>query len=266
MNQLSPTSYDDPSDLVNLFVISRIIDENFLQRLLQFGNNSLDQLFSRPQRRIDGDLAQLLSINSEEGVIKFSPEFYDSTGAPTDPIVIFGPANNPTIGVYFSSTTENLQFKDHLTPGKLNFRPQNLLTAIQYTYGIKSQEVPFYQWQLNSGSNTIFGNEQNNWATNYSPSLTSSGIFSKKYQSNDRTNKVMPSYFIGSNSNISDTFARGYIFNVNANPITGDFTYSLNGGNYPNKFLVGAPFHFYFGLNKGNSALDKFKTKYSIDE
>jgi hypothetical protein len=32
------------------------------------------------------------------------------------------------------------------------------------------------------------------------------------------------------------------------------------------KFIVGAPFHFYFGIVKGESALDKFKAKYSINE
>jgi hypothetical protein len=37
-------------------------------------------------------------------------------------------------------------------------------------------------------------------------------------------------------------------------------------GTYPNKFLVSAPFHFYFGINVGLTALDKFKTKYSVGE
>jgi hypothetical protein len=32
------------------------------------------------------------------------------------------------------------------------------------------------------------------------------------------------------------------------------------------KFLVSAPNHFYFGIIKGNTALDKFKTKYSVGE
>ena len=32
------------------------------------------------------------------------------------------------------------------------------------------------------------------------------------------------------------------------------------------KFLVSAPFHFYFGIIKGSSALDKFKAKYIADE
>ena len=43
-------------------------------------------------------------------------------------------------------------------------------------------------------------------------------------------------------------------------------SYSYDAGTYPSKFLVSAPFHFYFGINKGLTALDKFKTKYSVGE
>jgi hypothetical protein len=55
-------------------------------------------------------------------------------------------------------------------------------------------------------------------------------------------------------------YARGYIFSVDA---AGN--YSTTGAS-SGRFIVGAPFHFYFGMVKGNSALDKFKTKYSVDE
>jgi hypothetical protein len=41
--------------------------------MLGGGDNGINQLFTRPSLRIDGDLAQLLSINSELGVVKFSP-------------------------------------------------------------------------------------------------------------------------------------------------------------------------------------------------
>ena len=260
MDELDNTSYSDMSDLVNLFVISRITDENFLAQLFAVfnKNNSLDQLFARNEKRIDGDLAQLMSINSEEGVINFSPEYYSSTGSPSDPVVILEPgSDNVTMGVFFSSTTEDLQFKDYLTPGRINFRgPNNQLYP--YPYGIKSQVVPFYQWKLNN-NNTIFGNQYNSWATN------TSDIFSREYQSLDRTSVTTPSYFRGSNTEITDTFARGYIFNTLANSPT-NWSYSINAGQYPNKFLVGAPFHFYFGLIKGESALDKFKRKYSDNE
>ena len=263
MGSLNPTSYSDTSDLVNLFVISRITDEGFLSQLISFGNNGLNQLFTRDfngGKRIDGDLAQSMSTNSEYGVIPFSPEFYSVYGTPDDPVVILGSLNAPTMGVFFSSTTFDLQNKDFLTPGVINFRPSNNANAITYPYGIKSQYVPFYQWKLEQPSvQSIFGSEKNNWITNESTSNT--GIFGYNYQSLSRRNLNTPSYFIGSNTQISDIYERGYIFNVNN---TGSFSY--NSGTYSEKFLVGAPFHFYFGINQGLTALDKFKTKYSISE
>jgi hypothetical protein len=262
MNTLNPTSYSDTSDLVNLFVISRITDEGYLAQLFTFGNNGLNQLFTRPDRRIDGDLAQSMSINSEYGVIPFSPEFYSVYGTSNDPVVILGGLDDPTMGIFFSSTTVDLQNKDFLTPGVIDFRPSNNANAITYPYGIKSQYVPFYQWGLNQPSiQSIFGSQYNDWMTNQSPTISNSGIFGYNYQSLDRRNVGSPSYFIGSNSQVSDIYERGYIFNVNPNG-----SYSYNAGTYPNKFLVSAPFHFYFGINKGLTALDKFKTKYSVGE
>ena len=261
MKSLNTTSYSDTSDLVNLFVISRIANANFLSEIVSAGNNGLNKLFSRPEKRIDGDLAQSMSINSEYGVIPFSPEFYNVVGASTDPVVILGNLNNPTMGIFFSSTTVDLQNKDFLTPGVIDFRPSNNANAITYPYGINSQFVPFYQWELKQGA-SIFGSELNNWKTDYSSNSSTSGIFGYNYQSLDRRT-IQPNnkYFIGSSTQISDIYERGYIFNVDAN---GD--YSSTAGNYPSNFLVSAPFHFYFGLIKGDSALDKFKTKYSILE
>lgn len=250
-NKLNPTSYSDTSDLVNLFVISRIIDENFLRRILSFlsRNNSLAQLFSRKNSRVDGDLAQLLSINSEEGVIKFSPEFYAST---SNAVTIERNNNKAVIGIFYSSTTEDLQFKDFLSPGRKNIRAQNNI-LLQLFYGNKSQEVPFYQWYLGQNSKNIFGSENNDWATD------SGSIKKISYQKLDRLTKY--EYFQTSNFGDNDTLLRGYIFNVDSNG-----NYSTTAGIYPNKFIVGAPNHFYFGLFKGKTALDKFKAKYLSDE
>ena len=80
------------------------------------------------------------------------------------------------------------------------------------------------------------------------------------YQSQDRTSLETPNYFRPLTSSVSDLYARGYIFSVDA--AGGYSTIGASSG----RFIVGAPFHFYFGLVKGNSALDKFKTKYSVDE
>jgi len=262
MQNLDSTSYGDVSDLVNLFVISRITDEGFLSQIIAVGDNALNQLFSRNNvslfnqaRRIDGDLAQLMSINSEEGVIKFSPEYYDNVpGSTTDPTNILGTANDPTIAVWFSSSTNDIQFKDYVTPGRIDFRTDDNSNYYPYPYGIKSQVVPFYQWKLNN-TTTIFGNQYNSWATGLEDIVQN-----QRYQSLDRTKLTQPNYFRPSTSSVNDLYARGYIFSVDSNGV-----YSTVGAT-SDKFIVGAPFQFYFGVIKGESALDKFKTKYSIIE
>jgi len=278
MDVLTPTSYGDTSDLLNLFVITRMTNASYLRFLLQYypgvaGTNlAINSLFSRPLLRLDGDITQMLSINSEFGVIKFSSQSYqDDPNDPNNPIYI---ARNPNgfsvMGIFYSSTTEDLQYKDYLSPGRINFRPTPSSNAFPYYYDLKSQRVPFYRWRrddvaklwssinvvLNLGNQVgIFGTQSNDWATD------NSDIFSKNYQAQDRTDPSQPSYFLGSNSQLNDIDARGYIFNVDANG-----NYSTTAGNYPDVFAVGAPNHFYFGLIKGGTSLDRFKSKYLADE
>ena len=255
MPNLDSTSYGDTSDLVNLFVISRITDEGFLRQIIVVGDNSLNQLFSRADKRIDGDLAQLLSINSEEGVIKFSPEYYETVqGSTVDPVNILGTPLDPVMCVWFSSTTNDIQFKDYLTPGRIDFRTNDNANYYPYPYGIKSQVTPFYQWKL-ANTTTIFGGQGNTWATG-----PLDIVQNKRFQSLDRTSLTQPNYFRPSTSSVNDLYARGYIFSVDSSGV-----YSTVGAT-SDKFIVGAPFHFYFGTVKGESALDKFKTKYSIIE
>jgi len=217
MKSLNPTSYSDTSDLVNLFVISRITDETFLRRLFAgFNpNNNLNQLFSRPQKRIDGDLAQALSINSEYG--------------------------------------------DFVSPGIIDFRPTNNINAITYPFELKSQKVPFYQWGLSGATGGIFGSEGNNWKTDIG-----NGITSYRYQALSRRFTASPAYFNSGYNNVGDIYQRGYIFAVDQNQNYA--VYQAQAGTYSTMFMVGAPYQFYFGVIKGESALDKFKTKYSIDE
>jgi len=254
---INPTSYGDTSDLINLFVISRITDENFLEQLIPAGDNSINQLFSRPERRIDGDLAQLLSINSEIGNINFSPEYYDVLSGDTNPPTqILGTAEYPTMAVWFSSTTEDLQTKDYLTPGRINFRGTDDIGYYPYPYSITSQVVPFYQWRLDN-TNLIFGNQYNSWATS-----SSDIVQNVRYQSLDRYASDTQ-YFWSNNSESNDLNARGYIFNVNGTVGNGQY---IATGALKQKFVVGAPFQFYFGTIVGQTALDKFKTKYSVDE
>jgi len=262
MNNLNSTSYQDTSNIVNLFVISRIANSTFLTRITN--NDSLNVLFSRnpnipPKNRIDADLAQMMSINCEIGVVPFTPEYYDSTGpVNTNPVVIYGTtAENALMGIFFSSTTFDLQTKDFISPGIINFRPNPFVPAITYPYGIKSQKVPFYQWQLNQPQSifTIFGSERNNWATDIPDIVTS------EYQNLNRRNVTTPNYFVPSNTSF-DIYQRGYIFNVDS---VGNYDPNV-WNSMKSKFMIGAPNHFYFGLFKGKSAMDLFKTKYLPNE
>jgi len=209
--------------------------------------------------RVDADLVQILSINNEIGVVPFTPEFYPYfTTSSNNPVVVLPQSNqNSTIGIFFSSTTEDLQVKDFISPGVIDFRFNPAVTAVTYKFGIKSQKVPFYQWQLSPGPSivSIFGSETSDWAT------TLNDIVSSEYQSVDRRSVITPSYFVPSITSF-DVNQRGYIFNTNQN---GLYDYNVFSG-MKTKFLIGAPNQFYFGVVKGASALDKFKTKYLPNE
>ena len=84
------------------------------------------------------------------------------------------------------------------------------------------------------------------------------------YQSLDRVN---PQQYFSAQGIVNDLNRRGYIFNV-SNDTVNEFsqTYKSQGPIYSSRFVVGAPFHFYFGTVVGASAIEKFKTKYSVDE
>jgi hypothetical protein len=340
MSELESTTYGDQSDIVNLFVISRITDAKFLDGLIAVGDNSFTELFTRHKnkrsnRRVDGDFAQLISINSEIGLINFSPEYYEvppcddqwcktvcckyqiknenkddamtvtyedcdgnivskaiNIGASeiincnndnfisytiknppvattkyvkknfgcvvnNSPTRVLGTQADPAIAVWFSSTTENLQIKDFISPGTINFRTNDLQNNFPFQYGIKSQKVPFYQWEIKP-SNNIFGTQLNDW-------YTKEKFYTSNYQSLDRRNIPPTSYFQSNTipqTNDKDLYQRGYIFSVDAFGVYSTVGKPLN----TNKFIVGAPYQFYFGVIKGESALDKYKRKYLADE
>lgn len=252
VNALNATSHYDNSDLLNLFIVSRILDSNVWMKSL--ANNTLvNSFFSRLGKKVDGDLAQILSINSEFGVVKFSPEIYAFTET-NSPTIVFRENNKNFMGVFYSSSQADLQLKDHITPGRVNFRQGN--TLVIQNYGNKSQEVPFYSWMLAKTTKTIFGNDGNDWGTNQS------NFVSKRYQSLERIkpnnpieNYTTTDYFSDSSFDLSYNNDRGYIFAEKDGKYNQESSRS-------DSFVVGAPFHFYFGIKKGFSALDKFKTKY----
>jgi hypothetical protein len=238
VDTLLSTSFKDTSDLLSLFFISRMINSNFWGQALGLGDASINKMFSRSEQRIDGDLAQLFSINSEYGVEGFDDDTYD------DNDLYISNNSDIVMGVFFTSNTIDRKV---VSPGVLTFN-----SSLSYTFGYpKTQEVPFYKWNL-AGGNTIFGLDTNDWATN----ISNGGFYSQKYQDLSFDNSPISPYFNDTNGG-----RRGYIFN------------SSNGINNPqfpsgtqNSFIVGAPYHFYFGLNKGKSTINRYITKYILNQ
>ena len=175
----------------------------------------------------------------------------------------------PVMGLFFQTPELNLRYRKIESPGieTYNFNP-----LIQNYFGYpKSQLVPHYKWSLkqsNGPTQNIFGTEDNNWYTNANYGTgVNTGFFSKKYQDLD--------FITNSEKYRTQTTELGYISNytVAGQPIAQPTTSVLNGqpignptpGSSAGKnqaVVVGAPYHFYFGLNNGKTALDRFYKLY----
>jgi hypothetical protein len=238
METFQSTSFNDTSDLLQLFIISRLINSNFLGQMLGIGDASINRMFSRSEDRIDGDIAQLFSINSEYGVEGFSDDVYDD-----DTLYVAG-SGDALVGVFFTGSTEN---RIKLTPGITTFTP----TLTNYFGYPKTQEVPFYLWKL-ANTNTIFGSDENEWQTG----LQGLGFYKQKYQTMSFYQAPFSNYF-----NTTNYGKKGYIYNTNSNGNTATFPPGQN-----DKFVVGAPYHFYFGLFKGKSVMNRYITKYIFNQ
>ena len=200
---------------------------------------------------IDGDYSQIISINSEFGVSEFSPESYNMN---TDVKLKRDSSDYAYFEIFFSGDNQN---RDYISPRRKIWNNNGTVTPnigdLSYI-PTKSQIIPLYQWNVNySASNTIFGNQNNNWDTN------ENGYFKIRYQSLDRFSPTSQYQVVG--STLQKNW-KGFIYNVDGN---GTPTDSIPSG-YNQRLTFGTPFFFYFGVVKGSSAFDKFRTKYINDE
>jgi len=240
VDTMKSTSYNETSDILLFFLLSRLLSTSFGQQLAGSGDASINSLFSRTQDRIDGDVAQMFSINSEYGVLPFTDEFYD------DNDIYLAPNTNdgPLIGALFSAITEN---RIMLTPGTITFG-----TTTQTVGYPKTQVVPMYKWKKDSNNipQTILGSQDNDWWTTYD---SNNKYYSVPYQQMAFSNT---DYFQATNGP-----QKGYIYNYTN---TGIPTFAPSNNQTSDRFVVGAPYHFYFGLGKGKTALNRYITKYII--
>lgn len=259
MRNLDTTSYGDVSELLNMLIITRLANRTFLTQLVGTG---ILKFFSRTKLMVDGDYAQMNSINSELGVSPFESINYAWTSPGQDPIFYNdgGGENdeNTIFGVFFSSDT---RIRDFISP-KRTIINSTLTVDDDCSFSdisVFSQEVPFYQWNIKE-SDFIFGTQENDWWTN---PITNNGYFKFKYQSLDRLNPN--SRYFRTNGSPETQFDKGYIYAVQGNTqndLSADVQYWDYNTSPTNVVTVGAPYHFYFGLNKGKSAFDRFRRKW----
>ena len=286
-DQIKSTSYQDNSDIVQLGFLSRILNEGVRQRILPIstgGNNSegkgIVQFFNstRGGYRIDGDWSQMLSINSEWKVLPFITE-----NIPSSQYIYFGDNQNgipnsiqpddikPIMGLFFTASTPEIRYRKIMSPGieTYNFSP-----LLEQKFGYpKSQNVPHYKWLIKKpttsfGTPNIFGSEDNNWFTEVYSEASGNGFFSKKYQDLD---------FISPQEKYQTSLTQvGYIASFNltggtmpiTNPIAQCAPSPYLGQNPLQEMIskdgivVGAPYHFYFGLNNGKTAINRFYKLY----
>jgi hypothetical protein len=322
VNRLDSTTYSHVDEILNLFIVSRFMDNNFLENLL--GAFNIIAYFKNGRNgrlSIDADYAQLISINSELGVAPFQSSNYPdapttvgagnfvtgirykilsggTTTDPTDfisigatnnsintPFIASGPGagtgtalvdpaiQNPiffdcdnSLGIFFTS---DLQIRDYITPKRTIINPTgttgNICTFNNFP--VYSQIVPLSQWKFEphrGGRASIFGGESNDW--DYT------NIYTSRYQSLDRLSE--PSRYFRSNNTVQNNYLKGYIYAVTDgnslsdspqmqnNSISALVKYWDKNSSDEELITVGAPFHFYFGLKRGKSSFDRFRTKW----
>jgi hypothetical protein len=277
-DQLKSTSYQDNSDIVQLGFLSRILNDGVRQRMIPIsvgGNNSegkgIEQFFNstRGAYRIDGDWAQMLSINSEWEVLPFITENLPQPN-PNDYIYFGdnGAANasdiKPVMGLFFQTPDNDLRYRKIASPGIETF---SFTPLIEENFGYpKSQVVPSYKWSIkpsaptNGSAQNIFGTEDNNWYTDTAGADYNGGFFKKQYQSLN---------FTSSNEKYkTQTTELGFIANYDINGIPqpqpggGIVLDGKDSGLPDDAVVVGGPYHFYFGLNNGKTAINRFYKLY----
>lgn len=239
INTLKSSTYQDISGILNLFIISRLTNSNLIETITGLGDASIQGLFSRQggignpffDSRVDGDYAQMISINSEYGVLPYiDGNYFDS-------ITI----NGDRIGIWFSGDTVQRRI---LGSGVLTLSDDLNSSLTQDFSYVGSQEVPFYGWEVKG--TTLFGNEENKWETD--------NIIVSKYQ-NEK-------FELSTDYPVPNTgYGLGYLYNRNNNYPELDEMAQTN-PSHSGTFRVGSPFYFYFGLKRGKSAMNRYINKY----
>jgi hypothetical protein len=291
-DKIPSTTYQNVETFLNVFILSRLINSTFMQLLIpsakfEGGNDaegnddpSVGAFFQNKRWSngslfkpggaipfpglIDGDYAQMISINSEIGILEFDPGNYKNSDVFLGIQGTNSLTDYPWFGVILSGDN---QWRDYITPRRKFYSENGDLTNLsQFSTqipGVNFQTVPFYLWNdIFGDSNSIFGHQNNNFATNDSDFQDigyqeADRLFSRYFKPEDNYTKTHKGYIA---KYITTTNINGEIELIpNESVPSGSAIYTINNDG---KIMVGAPFHFYFGLIKGSSAMDLFINKY----
>jgi len=268
MNKLNSTTFGDTSNLLNIFVLSRLANTSFTKFFKsQKGASILNFFNTRPEKFVDADFAQMVATNSQFGISDYDPEDYPepSTADTVSRSSLYFPINpdngnrdDIVFGIFY---TGDSQSRDYVSPNRIVYDPFGQIgSKCAYSYiPLKTQFVPFYLWEIkfNPTNTNIFGTQSNDWSKN---------VWSYNYQGLDRLAPYTDTKMYKPNNVNIINYNKGWIYNVDTNvtnSATGEANYSPEPGfGTPNDYNLGAPFYFYFGLKQGASAFDRFTTKW----
>jgi hypothetical protein len=246
VDRLDGTSFNPLEDITLLFSLSRVVNAS-----RTFNGGIVKSLFSRNggtlfnDCAVDGDYAQMIQINSKYSIFPFGLENYDD---PTNNAAYFGLDSNGDsfFGLFLTGDTSS---QDLISPKRLNFQTTGTVTNFlnrSYKLPVKTQKTPNYRWNITNFSNTIFGNQDNNWQTNNFTTME-----------HQRMDRLFTPFFQGQNLNVQ--YSQGHIFNVGNNGL--NLPIKPSGSNNTSIINTG-PWYFYFGVVIGETAIDKFRELY----
>jgi hypothetical protein len=294
VNTLKPTSTAEITDIINMYVLSRLLNPSWIKLLVRllspaslgftvgnffrnkrWGNGANLDLADFFPTVGDGDYSQMLNQHTQYGLQAFDNNSYNGLDIYFGTDNLFNPLaadlqGQPFFGIFFSGNTQD---RDYITPRRTNWLTQatipDLSTVTEVTYlPTKSQIVPMYQWDNEQGLSgppgdpvespidTIFGNQDNDYETSNN-SYSSGGYFKQYYQKLDRADELSISKYMN-NGNTNLELRKGWLINITQT----DSTDPERPDTQEDLMTIGSPYHFYFGSIPGATALDLFFIKY----
>lgn len=191
VRDITTTSYQDPSNIIE-YGISYKLDTTKNSTPGLINNNDVNLFFQNSDfnkriETINGDIMQLMSINSETGIEAFdldSSQYFMYNNELLDP-------EDPNTISYFTGGTNS--YGPLPIDFKLDVNGKNMRLCLNNSLGDYSQVVPFYLWDKKGEGFGSYDSKRDNqlWDRNEIASLPLQKIYSLSDVSDTTTNYIM---------------------------------------------------------------------------